>query len=33
MKQQIPVFAYKIATRRLQTLGMDTYITRVKNVA
>ena len=33
MKQQIPVFAYTIATRRLQTLGVETYTTRVKNVA
>lgn len=32
MKQQIPVFTYTIATRRLQTLGMETYTTRIKIV-
>ena len=30
MKQQIPVFAYAIAACRLQTIGADTYTTRVK---
>lgn len=31
MKQRIPVFAHTIDACRLQAIGMDTYITRVKN--
>lgn len=31
MKQRIPVFAYTIATCRLQDIGVEAYTTRVKN--
>lgn len=30
MKKQIPVFAYTIAACWLQTLGVETYTTRIK---
>ena len=30
MKKQIPVFAYTIAACRPQTIGADTYTTRIK---
>ena len=30
MKQRMPVFAYTIAVCRIQTIGADTYTTRIK---
>ena len=30
MKQRMPVFAYTIAVCWIQTIGVDTYTTRIK---